>query len=430
MINDTITLGEISFVTKLAGFEHTKYIQHNATHEVNDVPLVIGKNVKDGKVRYVFDWYIPIEISDALPRSVLDKQCLVIPYVGSKLGELAVFRNDFKCHLGSNVAKVELLDDTLDIHYLYYYLSSKYGQLQLFKGKQGSAQPNITMTSIRETVVVKFEKSIQKQIAKVLSDLDAKIEVNNKINQELEAMAKTLYDYWFVQFDFPDANGKPYKSSGGKMVFNEVLKREIPEGWDVKELEFCADFKNGKGMKKNLLDDNGEFPVFGSNGIVGKTDKFLFDKPVIAIGRVGANYGEVHYSIDSCWITDNAVTSQPKKNEYLWWLLLALKGINYSKIAGGSAQPLITQGKLKALNFAIPSSDLFQNFHQIINPIYIKINNVLKQNQKLSELRDWLLPMLMNGQVRIAHSHADGNLGEVEQELGMVAEGNESYKTK
>jgi type I restriction enzyme S subunit len=258
-------------------------------------------------------------------------------------------------------------------------------------------------------------------IVDIYKKIRDKIEINNKINQELEAMAKTLYDYWFVQFDFPDKNGKPYKSSGGEMVFNEALKRDIPVGWEVKELASKADFKNGKGMRKELLSENGKIPVFGSNGIVGKTQKSLFDNPVIAIGRVGANYGEVHYSVDSCWITDNAVTSQPKNEEYLWWLLLTLKSINYSNIAGGSAQPLITQGKLKALNFPIPNSSLFDKFHKIANPIYIKINNTLKQNQKLSELRDWLLPMLMNGQVSV---------GGVEKEidgLGLVAEENAKY---
>lgn len=268
---------------------------------------------------------------------------------------------------------------------------------------------NATMTlraSLNEQIfsyldIVLPEYNEQIKIGDLFHKISQKIAINNKINQELEAMAKTLYDYWFVQFDFPDKNGKPYKSSEGKMIFNEELKREIPVGWEVKELASKADFKNGKGMKKELLSDIGKTPVFGSNGIVGKTEKSLFNNTVIAIGRVGANYGEIHYSIDPCWITDNAVTSQPKSEIYLWWLLLTLKTINYSNISGGSAQPLITQGKLKALQFPIPNSFLLDEFHKIANPNYIKINNILKQNQKLSELRDWLLPMLMNGQVSV-----------------------------
>ncbi|MBU2948052.1 restriction endonuclease subunit S [Zobellia uliginosa] len=321
--------------------------------------------------------------------------------------------------LGYHLSLITPDENKLDGRFLNYWLNTKHAKRYFENNAGGSGQRcTLILDTIKSIPLHLPELKVQKQIAKVLSDLDAKIEVNNKINQELEALAKTIYDYWFVQFDFPDQNGKPYRSSGGKMVYNEALKREIPEGWEVEELESYADFKNGKGMKKELLSENGEYPVFGSNGTVGKTDKTLFDNPVIAIGRVGANYGEVHYSLNPCWITDNAVTSQPIKEEYLWWLLLTLKGINYSNIAGGSAQPLITQGKLKALNFAIPSCNLFDDFHHKINPIYLKINNLFKENQKLSELCDWLLPMLMNGQVTV---------GEVEQELGMVAEEGAKY---
>src|SRR5690554_84872 len=113
-------------------------------------------------------------------------------------------------------------------YYLYRYLTL----LDLKHLNSGTGVPSMTFGAYYDIPIKLPNLNIQKQIAKVLSDLDAKIEVNNKINQELESMAKTLYDYWFVQFDFPDENGKPYKSSGGKMVYNEELKREIPEGWE------------------------------------------------------------------------------------------------------------------------------------------------------------------------------------------------------
>jgi type I restriction enzyme S subunit len=230
-------------------------------------------------------------------------------------------------------------------------------------------------------------------------------------------MAKTLYDYyWFVQFDFPDTNGKPYKSTGEKMVWNEELKREIPEGWEVKTIDKFADFKNGKRINKEYLTDRGQFAVYGSNGIVWRTDQVLFSEPVIAIGRVGANYGEVHYSLDMCWVSDNSITSQPVKKEYFWWLILILKSVNYPNIAGGSAQPLITKGQLRALPIAISNNGLIEDFHKIFNSSYLKLNENQKENQELASLRDWLLPMLMNGQVSV---------GDVE-ELAMVAEEREN----
>jgi type I restriction enzyme S subunit len=179
--------------------------------------------------------------------------------------------------------------------YIFYLIKI----LKLNEYKSGSGVPTMNRNHLHPIEVNAFlDYKTQQKIAKVLSDLDAKIELNNKINLELEAMAKTLYDYWFVQFDFPDANGKPYKTSGGKMVWNEELKREIPEGWEVKTIAEYADFKNGKGIKKEDLTDNGQFAVYGSNGIVGRTNQVLFSEPVISIGRVGANYGEVYYSLD------------------------------------------------------------------------------------------------------------------------------------
>ncbi|HTJ50576.1 MAG TPA: restriction endonuclease subunit S [Cyclobacteriaceae bacterium] len=431
MNSPTIKLGDISYVTKLAGFEHTKYIQHNATHQKNDVPLVIGKNVKGGKVIYEFDWYIPNSISDALPRSVLNKRCLVIPYVGSKLGELAIFRNDFKCHLGSNVAKVELLNDILDLDYLYYYLTSSYGQLQLFKGMQGSAQPNITMGSIRDTVVVVHEKYTQKRIAKVLSDLDAKIELNNKVNGDLESMAKLIYDYWFVQFDFPNAKGKPYKTSGGKMVWSDELNRDIPHGWEVRELEECIE---------RIIDHRGKTPSkLGSdwttdeNGIIAlsakivkggklinleeanRVDNILYNKWMPIKLKNGdilmtseAPAGEfyfIHGKTDYCLsqrlfaIRANQETIIPS---YLYFELS--KGHGYSQIMGslsGSTVFGIRQDVLRTIRVLIPNYDLQKKFDQIILPQLRQIKELEQQNQKLSELRDWLLPMLMNGQVQI-----------------------------
>lgn len=231
-----VKLGDISFITKLAGFEHTKYIQGNNTHEKiseDDVPLFIGKTVQNGKIDKNFDWYIPKELSNQLERSKLDKKCLVLPYVGS-VGDLAIFDASYDAHLGSNIAKIELAENCgYSEEFIYYFLKSDYGQKILLRDIQGAIQKNITMKAIREVSLPDISIQEQNNIVSILKALDDKIQINNQINQELEVMAKTLYDYWFVQFDFPDQNGNPYKSSGGKMVYNPELKREIPEGWGV-----------------------------------------------------------------------------------------------------------------------------------------------------------------------------------------------------
>src|SRR5690606_19345676 len=136
--------------------------------------------------------------------------------------------------------------------YLYYFLCQEhlFDYINALSPRTGG-QTGVDVVMLRKFPIQLPELSTQKQIAKVLSDLDAKIEVNNKINQEMEAMAKTLYGHWFVQFDFPDANGKPYKSSGGKMFFNEELKREIPVGWKVEKLSSCCQIIDCLHSKKS-----------------------------------------------------------------------------------------------------------------------------------------------------------------------------------
>ena len=141
--------------------------------------------------------------------------------------------------------------------YIFYLAKSPAFRKRAISCMEGtSGRKRVNEGALKLQVLPLPDKFTQQKIAKVLSDLDSKIEINNKINAELEAMAKTLYDYWFVQFDFPDANGKPYKSSGGKMVWNEELKREIPVGWEVGTLLDIADFVNGLACQKFRPNEN------------------------------------------------------------------------------------------------------------------------------------------------------------------------------
>lgn len=415
-------LGDHSFVTKLAGFEHTKYIQHNATHEINDVPLIIGKNIKNGKVIYEFDWYIPNEISDALPRSVLNKKCILIPYVGN-LGELAIFNNEFKCHLGSNVAKVELTDDAIDLSYLYYYLRTSYGQSQLLRDKQGSVQANITMGAIRDTKIVLPEKATQQKIAAVLTALDAKIELNARINAELESMAKTLYDYWFVQFA-PLSFGHPPKydmetlgntesqpvafggtEGGRKMVWNEALKREIPLGWEVKKFGEVASITAG-GDKPNVFSlektDTCSVPIYSNGisdeGLYGYTDKAKITERSITVSARGTiGYCVLRTKpfvpiIRLIVITPYISFSTKYFEEYF-------KSFEFEK--SGSVQQQLTVPQVSKIDVLYPPVDILKRYDEVTSPLISQIDVLKEESLQLAELRDWLLPMLMNGQVTV-----------------------------
>ena len=323
--------------------------------------------------------------------------------------------------------------------YLCYYLN----QLNFGPFVTGSAQPKLTKDNLGAIPLNIHLPVEQKQIAKVLSDLDAKIEVNNKINQELEALAKTIYDYWFVQFDFPDQNGKPYKSSGGKMVYNEELKREIPEGWEVKLLGDFAEIKRGKLITEKTANLSGNVKVVSA----GIDYSYLHDeanreKYTITVSGSGANAGFVNFWREPIFANDcSTVIGRNDFETFVILQFLKLRQEYILKQARGSAQPHVYPKDLAALKILIPNSDLFESYGKKVLALNEKISNNDKENQKLAALRDWLLPMLMNGQVTVKSSDEvrdqdkeilnqvqDDNKQVQDDSLGRVAEDKEAYK--
>ncbi|OCK44199.1 hypothetical protein BA195_05815 [Tenacibaculum soleae] len=309
-----------------------------------------------------------------------------------------------------------------DPYYLYNYIKL----LDLSHLNTGTGVPSMTFGAYYDVPIKLPSLNIQKQIAKVLSDLDAKIEINNKINQELEAMAKTLYDYWFVQFDFPDKNGKSYKSSGGKMVFNEELKREIPEGWEVKTIDkmanrvcvgfvgkcqpyFCSQtegiplIRTGNlslaGLDMNNL-------VYVNNEFHNKNLKSQLRSGDILVARHGdSGLSSIYYKKEPANCL-NVVVVKPEDNtvyssEFLYQTLNTKHIVKQIKsTSGGSVQGVVNTKSIADVKLAVPLNKNIQRaLDKSIIPIYKRIHNNKDENQKLSELRDWLLPMLMNGQV-------------------------------
>ena len=408
------------FVTKLAGFEHTKHIQGVATHQPEadtDIPMVQGKNIRNGFFVQEHEWFISKDVSDALPRSALDKPCVLIPYVGSNLGEVGIFPNDYRCHLASNIAKVELISEKYILEYLKYYLQSDIGQGYLFQSKQGSAQPNITMESIRNTLIIERSQSEQQKICDVLSVLDQKFLLNQKICAELESVAKTLYDYWFTQFDFPNEEGKPYRSSGGVMVWNDQLKREIPEGWDVGNLYAIADPINGLACQKHRPKENEKaLPVVKikemHEGITGETELVsvnIPEKHKIFDGDILFSWSatlEVMY-----WFGGDAGLNQHIfkvvpingfSKEYVYHQFSSYV-INFVKMAEARKTTMghITTDHLEQSRIVLPPSEIVQAFSEMVAPIHEIIGQCQKENRELIKLRNWLLPMLMNGQATV-----------------------------
>jgi type I restriction enzyme S subunit len=322
---------------------------------------------------------------------------------------------------------------SIDSKFLYYSLFRDDFFNHMMNGSKGTKMPRGDKSQILRFQIPKIELTTQQKIASVLSALDSKIELNNRINAELEAMAKTLYDYWFVQFDFPDKNGKPYKTSGGKMVWDAELKREIPEGWEVGELKDIANITMGQSPLGKSYNEVGNGMIFyqGCTDFGNRfptvrkftTEPTRFAKEGDILLSVRAPVGALNISKEDCCIGRGLGALNSKDNciAYLFGVIVNLKQIFDRRNVDGTTFGSITKDDLFSLKVIKPEKSILKQYHSIINPAFEKQNKVELENIKLTELRDWLLPMLMNGQVKVKD--------EKEMELSMAAEPQENYKT-
>ncbi|MEE1226202.1 MAG: restriction endonuclease subunit S [Bacteroidales bacterium] len=318
------------------------------------------------------------------------------------LGSTAIIPEDDKYIQSQDIAKITCNEKLLNKGFAFYLLSSNLVKQQLSAGAQQTKIRHTSPSKIKYCTVWIPTLAEQKRIGNLLSALDQKIALNRKINDNLEAMAKQLYDYWFVQFDFPNEEGKPYKSSGGKMVWNEKLKREIPEGWSDSTLsEICVMYQP-QTIGTDLLLSNGVYRVYGANGIVGKYDQYNHEDSEIAMACRGNSCGVVNRTMPYSWITGNAMVLQMKdkgvSNEYI------KQSVSYMNISGaisGSGQPQLTRENLNIVKCLKPAHNVLLSFSQLIEPIVTAQLHIIEENDKITKLRDELLPLLMNGQVSV-----------------------------
>ena len=295
----------------------------------------------------------------------------------------------------------------IDSHFLFYALFRDDFFIHAMKGSKGTKMPRGDKTQIMEFKIPVFDPQTQQSITTVLSALDKKIALNKQINARLEEMAKTLYDYWFVQFDFPDANGKPYKSSGGEMVFDETLKREIPKGWESVELQSClAKVPSTVKILNKDIKDFGKYPVVDQSQdfICGFTDDeksilnpqdthIIFGDHTRIVKLVNFKYAR---GADG---TQVILSNNERMPNYLFYQII--NQIDLSSY--GYARHFKF---LKEFKIILPSKDISQKYNEIANTYFVKVRNNIKQNHQLTQLRDFLLPMLMNGQVSVTCSGA------------------------
>ena len=324
--------------------------------------------------------------------------------------------------LGYHCALITPDETKLCGKYLNAFMHSAYIQKYFENSASGSGQRyTLSLETLESMPLLLPSLAEQKRIGKIFTSLDKKIELNHKINQNLEAMAKQLYDYWFVQFDFPNEEGKPYKSSGGEMVWNEKLKRYIPKGWNISLIkEIAATYSGGTPKSTNIeYYNNGEIAWINSgelnSPIITKTTNYitkcglenssakLYPSNSILVAMYGATAGKVSLlTFEAC--SNQAVCGViPTIENMLYYVYFHISSLynHFVTLSTGSARDNISQETIKNILLPIPYSNILKLFDEKIGSIYQMIINNSQQIDSLAKQRDELLPLLMNDQVSV-----------------------------
>ena len=321
---------------------------------------------------------------------------------------------------GMNLLRIKTNPEILDCNYAFYFFQSPYFKKCVDSIRTDAVnQSSINISNICSIDINIPSLAIQQRIASILGAFDRKIDLNRQINQNLEALVQQLYNYWFVQFDFPNENGKPYKSHGGQMAYYSQLKRVIPQGWDVVKLGTLCDFSNGINYDKSVEGDTQYKIVNVRNISSSKTiidsmdldviclpskqaDNYLIDSQCILIARSGTpGATRIIENVSNCIYCGFIIKCTPHTAAhrlYLTFLLKQYEGTSLTQ-TGGSILKNVSQETLKAIWVCVPPKDLISNFNQIVLPLIEEIHKNMVQSNTLIKQRNDLLPLLMNGQV-------------------------------
>lgn len=358
------------------------------------IPVIKIKNIKAGKV--ILNDLDYISTSDINPKyTKIRSSDILITMTGNRMdgspetwvGKVSLFRHQGDFYLNQRVSALRLIDDSVDNNFLSYYLSSWQSQLYFALNSNSSGgQANITPAVVQEYRLMVPELETQRSIASILSSLDRKIELNNKINADLEEMAQAIFKNWFVDFE-------PFKD--GKFVDSELGM--IPEGWKVGCLGDLITIKYGKDHKK--LDD-GTFPVYGSGGFMRFVNSWLYNGESVLIPRKGT-LDNIMYVCEKFWTVDTMFFSVPKMDYVMKYVYNYIKRFDFSKMNEGTSVPSNTAARLNKMPILIPTHEILEMYDETLCPIYNKRKMKDKESRTLSLLRDTLLPRLMSGELEV-----------------------------
>ena len=312
--------------------------------------------------------------------------------------------------LGYHCALITPNNNKLNGKYLNALLNTEYARKCFENQASGSGQRYTLSKEAIESIQIPLPSlDGQKRIGSFFSNIDKKIQNNKKQIETLESIAKTIYDYWFVQFDFPNEDGKPYKSSGGKMVWNEELKREIPEGWNetcIEKITNCLDSKRIPLSGKQRELKKGNIPYYGATSIMGFIDEFIFDGDYVLMAEDGSIMTPLNTPIlqrisGKTWVNNHAHVIEPIGKYSCSIIFHFLKNVYVPSLKTGSIQAKITQNKMNSIKVVNIPDALLEKYNETIEPIDKKIKISSEEISNLNKVKRYLLPLIMNGQASL-----------------------------
>lgn len=394
-------------------------------YKINGIALIRSQNIYNNHFSPEGLVYVDKEIAENMKQVTVFENDILLNITGDSVARCCMVKKEIlPARVNQHVSIVRTKKEILNSKFLQYYLTTKKMQnFMLGLAQSGGTRNALTKGMIQTFVIPLPSEKEQSSIAKILSDLDAKIELNHQMNKTLEAIGQAIFKHWFINFEFPNEEGKPYKSSGGEMVYNEEIEKEIPKGWEVKEniRAICEKINYGYTQSASEEDigpkfvrvtdiNKGDWIIWSSVPhckIENKDiEKYRLERGDIIVARM-ADPGKIaiYESGPTAVFASYLIRVRPKNgfHYYLYYLMKSTYYQNYilGASTGSVQKSLNARGLTEGLSIFIPHNEVIGKFNDVISNLRMKLNKNVSESQNLSQIRDSLLPKLMSGKIKV-----------------------------